>query len=98
VGCVASFGYDESAFKQALVLGLGAVRQTNDRGGTVPRRLVGKYRGLANDGCAASVLGVRHPLLVPVVGVAVVLGAMRLGAGLWRVERALVEPSSAGTA
>jgi MFS family permease len=47
-------------------------------------------------GWCVGVLGVRHAVLVPVVGMAVVLVAMRLGSGLWRVERALVEPNSAG--
>jgi MFS family permease len=46
-------------------------------------------------GWCVGVLGVRDAVLVPVVGMAVVLLALRLGSGLWRVERPLVEASQA---
>lgn len=42
-------------------------------------------------GWCVGVLGVRDAVLVPVLGMAVVLVAMRLKSDLWRVERPLVE-------
>lgn len=47
-------------------------------------------------GWCVGVLGVRNAVLVPVLGMAVVLLALRLGSGLWRVERPSPEAARAG--